>query len=215
MTIPALQVKVAKTDARRAVREVPALDDRRLIVLVPTHDIDPARLARYIWDLAAPRGLDVLFLGLCPKAEEEFRLRRHLVTLAAVTRDLSVHVEVGIEFGRSWTRAVRRVWQVGDRVICHSEQRVGLRHRLLLDVLRASAVGPVEAISGFHTPEAAGRKESQVVSKWVMPVVVVVGVFIFQVFLPRLSAETMRTALVFMSLSAGLGLVWIWSRSLL
>lgn len=214
MTMPVTRIETARPEVRRLPKVQLDDADRRLVVLVPSLEIDASRLARRIWEMAAPSGLGVLYLALCPNLDHELRLRRHLVTLAAVTRDLRVPVEVEIEFGRSWTRAVRRVWRVGDRVVCHAEQRSGLRDRPLAETLQAALAGPVQVITGFHTAEAGTGKRSRTFARWVTPVVVVVGVFFFQVFLPRLSAETTRQALVYLSLSAGLGLIWVWTRSL-
>ena len=121
---------------------------RRLVVLVPSVDMDEIRIAREVWEMASPQKLSVLLLGMCSDTSEEYRLRRRLINLAAVIRDPRVSVEFQIEYGRNWLRGVRSVLADGDVILCHEEQSAGLRHRSLINKLRALHV-PVWSLSGI------------------------------------------------------------------
>ena len=190
---------------------------RRLIVLIPDQDIDEVELARRIWTLASPRGLAVVFLGLCRAAAEEPRMRRRLVTLAAVTRDKQVKVETRLEFDADWLRRVNAVWRTGDIVVCHAEQATrvwGIGRRPLSQALASSLKAPVYVLSGFCSegPAPASGLAASLIS-WAVPLAIIVAFFWLQVQIDQLSEDWAQTTLLYLSVLVEIGLIWMWHRN--
>src|SRR5512145_194808 len=107
---------------------------RHLIVLVPS-DSDYTAATRKIWKLANTLGAQVQFLGLCKDATQEPGLRRGLIAMASLLQDGKVSAGLKVEFGTNWVEAVKRNYQAGDTIACVAEQRAGLFHRPLSQIL--------------------------------------------------------------------------------
>lgn len=144
---------------------------QRLVVLTPQVDGLEAELARRVWLLAAPRGLDVLYLSLVDDTRNEPLSRRRMATLAALTRDPQMQVETALSFESDWPAAVRSVWRPGDLLICPVE------------VMRA--------VSTLHIPlymlDTLGgsmpRRLQATLARWafaLLPYVIVIAFFVLQ-----------------------------------
>src|SRR5688572_8848450 len=96
---------------------------RRLIVLVPTFDFNPAILANRVWELAKSTSSSILLLGLVNEAESESKVRRDLATLSAMLNDSQIFTETEISFRKDWLDAVKSNLRLGDLVVCSAEQR--------------------------------------------------------------------------------------------
>ncbi len=94
----------------------------RLLVLVPDLDIDEVDLAQRVWSLAEPRGLPVLYLGISAEPDRESLVRRRLATLAAITRDNRIQVEMRCPPIHNWAEAIADVSRPGDLIVCPPEQ---------------------------------------------------------------------------------------------
>jgi hypothetical protein len=94
------------------------LTAHRIIVLVPDFSINEIALGRKIWDLARSTGSNILFLGTVQTIDEEWHTLQRVAALFAVTQDRRIHVESRLEFGCSWQKAVRGIWQPGDVILC-------------------------------------------------------------------------------------------------
>ena len=125
---------------------------RRLVVLVPDADQDETGLTRRIWTLAAPRQMEVLYLGLYRTPSDEPRARRRLATMAALTRDDCVNVKTALVMDADWLRSLRSLVQTGDLIVCHAEQLQGGWHRdrPLGPYLSQALKIPVVTIEGFY-----------------------------------------------------------------
>jgi hypothetical protein len=97
---------------------------RRLIVLVPDFVIDEIALGRKLWDLALSTGSDILFLGTVQDLDEEWHTLHRIASLFAVAQDMHIHIDSHLEFGCSWQKAIRRVWQPGDVILCLEDHAV-------------------------------------------------------------------------------------------
>jgi len=182
---------------------------RRLVVLIPNLDIDEAEIAREVWKLAFPPELAVLFLGLCPNVNEEPRVRRRLATIAALTRDTKVPVEIQLEFGRNWIRKLMSVLEAGDIVVCHAEQRTGIwRQPLELALARLNV--PVLTLKGFipsmYKSSSTFLRESVF---WLVTIAVLFVFFLFQIRIVRISEEWVKDTLLSLSVLIEFGLVWV------
>ena len=120
----------------------------RLIVLVST-DANYTAVTRRISDLAKTCGAQVLFLGICNEAAQKFRLRRELATLSALLADTNVSVEAKMESGTNWLDVVKCNYRAGD-IVCLAEQRTGLLHKPLSQILESNVGAPVYILSGLN-----------------------------------------------------------------
>lgn len=185
---------------------------QRVIVLIPQQEMDDSGLARRIWSLAAPRSLKVLYLGLCVDVSREYRLRRRLVTLAAITRDDRVFVETQLEIGNDWLRTVKTVWRPGDMVVCHAEQIAGMRRRPLSEAMISTLQVPVCILNGFYSPDRVNPALLKGVVSWFGSIAIIVGFFWVQAGIERMAKDWAHTALLYLSVVAEFGLIWIWNH---
>jgi hypothetical protein len=126
---------------------------RRLVVLIPDADTDESELAQQIWSMASRRELSVLLLGLSKNAGSGPRARSRLATLAALTRDKTVHVEIKLEIGADWLQALRSVHRYSDLILCHAEQHIaagGVRRKPLSRWIAKELNEPVCVLSDFY-----------------------------------------------------------------
>ena len=187
----------------------------RLLVLIPNLDVDEVELARRIWSLASPGGLEVLFLGMVRDDHEESRARRRLATLAAITRDNQTHVETQLQFGRHWLQVVRPVWKPGDLIVCHTEQTVlawGLVRRSLDATLVSALNVPVYVLSGFYpeTPSGQPNRIARLIYE-AIPFAIMAGFFWIQVQIDQLARGWVNIALMCLSVLVELSLIGIWA----
>jgi hypothetical protein len=193
---------------------LPALT--RLVVLVPNVDLDEAALARYIWRLAAPRQLAVLYLGWTAGPETEAQLRRRLANLAALTRDEGVGVSARPATGEGWLPALRGVWRPGDLIVAHSELHVrlgGLIARPLGAALLAALEAPVYVLTGFVPPDQrpALHWGARLVNSGLFAAIIMLF-FALQAALLRLPGRPVASLLVGLSVMIEFALLWGWNR---
>jgi hypothetical protein len=195
--------------------QIPAA--RRLVVLVPDVEVDESGLAARIWGLASPRRLEVLLLGTARREQEQYRARRRLVTMAAITRDDSVHVDIELALDQGWLPAVRHVWRPGDLVVCHDEQRLtaGLGRHPLAQVLLRRVATPVYVVSGFYPelPDERVRGVAQLGS-WLPPAVIIALFFGLQARLTRATTGSLQTILFLLTVLIEFALIAAWERFL-
>ena len=185
---------------------------RRLIVLVPPADMDEVEMARRIWELAAPAGLGVLFLGLCTQIAQEPAMQRRLVTLASLTRDARIPLDTRLESGRGWLSQIKAIQRPGDVIVCHIEQRVGMRRQPLARLIAARGA-PVWTLSGFYTAgDLPGAGPLTTLVFWAVSLAVLAGFFWLQVRLVRMQEDWEHSLLLYLSVLAEAGLLWAWQH---
>src|SRR5215510_14893224 len=126
---------------------------RRLIVLVPNMESDYIPAIHRIWELASAQHATVLLLGLYKDTRQELGLRRSLITMCAMVQNGDVVAEVKVERGTNWVEVVKRHYQTGDLIVCFAEQRTGLLHKPLSQILQSSLKFPVYILSGLYLPK--------------------------------------------------------------
>lgn len=149
----------------------------RLVVLVPSLEVDLAEFASSIRAMAQPRELAVLLVGQCLEPEEELTWRRQIVTLASLVRERS-RIAVEFRVGRlpDWTEILRPLLTDGDLVVCHWEQSRGWvwRRNNLARQIGAKFKVPACELSGLY-----GRLPSrstplaQRALAWVVPILII------------------------------------------
>lgn len=182
----------------------------RLIVLVPT-DWDSRAVTRRLWELARTLGAHIQFLGLCKDAEQEPGLRRGLVTIASLLQDDGVCVDVKVEFGTDWVEAVKRIYQPGDMIVCFAEQRAGLLHRPLSQILRSNLKAMVYILSGSYPQTRTGPNWLSQILAWTGPLAILVLAFLLQVRITSLPQDWAQTSLLILSVIGEVWLIWFWN----
>jgi hypothetical protein len=190
---------------------------RRLVVLVPDMDVDEASLATRIWSMAAPRHMQVLFLGTLRHEQERYRARRRLALIAAITRDRATHVESQLVLSADSLAAALAVCQPGDIFVCHSEQMVSSWKskpiplaQKLLSVVNA----PIYVLSGFYPNLGNEGPNWMRALTWLPPMLLVIVGFAVQVRLAQATSGWLQTAVLGLSVIAEFVLVAAWERYL-
>ena len=183
---------------------------RRLLVLVPEMGSDYIPALRRIWELAHAQHAQILFLGLCKDAAREPSLHRQLVAMSAMIRDDKISAEARIELGTNWMDIVKRNSQTGDMIVCFKEQRAGLLHRPLSQVLESNLSFPVYVLSGLYPQKSKSNWLSNVIV-WSGCIGLIIGFYILQVKIDQLPKDWFQNALMIFSIILEFSLIWIWN----
>jgi hypothetical protein len=183
---------------------------RRLIVLIPA-DSDYSAAPRRIWELANATGASVQFLGLCKEVAEEPSLRRGLITMSALVRDARVDTEIRVELGTNWVRAIKSDYHDGDMIVCFAEQRAGLLHKPLSQILESSLGGPIYILSGGYMKEHSSSNWVSQVIAWLSSIGIIVGAFFLQIRIASLPQDWAQTTLLILSVIGEVWLIWGWN----
>lgn len=182
---------------------------KRLIVLVPETELDTALAARKIREVAKAMESRVQFLGLSRDAAHEPRIRRQIVTLAAMVEDPTLYVESKIEYGSDWLNAVSSHWHRGDVIICFSEQLSRGSSRILESNLNAAV---------YVITNAENQKESKNpvwlfnVLAWSGSIALILVFFWIQVRLTQPPQNSLNSFLLYLSLFVEVGSIWLWNN---
>jgi hypothetical protein len=184
---------------------------RRLVVLVPA-DSDYTAATRRIWELAVATGSSVLLLSLCKDKLEEPSLRRQLVTMSALVRDGRISAEANVEIGTNWLHFVKASYQAGDMIVCFAEQRAGLLHRPLREILQSNLDAPVYILSGLYAQNTSGSDRLSQLIAWMGSFGILAGFFWLQVRISQQSDNLAQTLLLIMSAIVEFWLILLWNN---
>jgi len=179
----------------------------RLIVLVPDGEADYLPAISRIWELANAQEASILLLGLYKDTRQELSLRRGLITMCAMLRDGHVLAEVNVEMGTNWVDVVKRNYQTGDMIVCFAEQRVGLRHKPLSQILQSNLKIPVYILSGLYMPKTKSKLLSQVIA-WLGFLGILIGFFVLQINIVQISGGGLQSILLILSIIPEFWLIW-------
>jgi hypothetical protein len=208
----ALRTEPSEIGGLLVIHNLDVVAARRLIVLIPNLDVDEVALAHEIWNLAFPRGLAVLLLGLCPNPDDEPGARRRLVTVAALIREPRVSVETQLDFGRNWIPILKNFLEMGDIVICPAGQRIGIFGEPL-DLSLAKLGTPIITLPGLYPPTRKLIPRFILESVfWVVSGAVLFIFFWFQSRILRISEEWAKDILLSLSVLIELGVIWVWNN---
>lgn len=183
---------------------------RRLIVLVPT-DSDCTPVMRRIWELAIATDMRVQFLGLCRDTAQEPALRRGLVTVSALIQDARVSAQAKVEIGTNWVEAVKRNYQAGDMIVCFAEQRAGLLHKPLSQILESNLKVPVYILSGLSPLEPSVSSWVPQAAAWAGSIGVIAGAFLLQSRIVLMPQDWTQTTLLILTVIFETWLIWVWN----
>ncbi len=195
--------------------EMTLSETRRLVVLVPTPDLNTASFAHLIWSMASPRQLKVLFISLVSDYAIEQATIRQLTTLAAITRDAWVEVEIQVLHRGNWLHAIQQIWQPGDVVICHSEQtlRHGVAGRIPLHQALLSTLGiPVFTLSGVYQEQRhEWHRQLLRLPYWIILFTIILGFFAFELQIDHYVKGWTEKLVLCMLLIIEIGIIRAWS----
>ena len=180
---------------------------RRLIVLAPDLETDYMPAMHRIWELANAQRANVLLLSLCKDARQEPSLRRSLITMGAMVQDGHMSAEVKVEMKTNWVDIVKRNYQPGDMVVCFAEQRAGLLHKPLSQILQSDLKIPVYILSGLYQPKPKLKLLSQVMA-WLGFLGLLTGFFALQVNIIQASKGSLQSILLILSIIPEYWLIW-------
>ena len=185
---------------------------QRLVVLVPDGDLDYAAATRRVWQLANDLGVNIQFIGLCKDEKQESSLRRELVIMTAMVQDGEVSAEAKVEFGNNWVNVVKSNWQAGDVIVCFAEQRAGLLHRPLSQILRANLDIPTYILSDLYLLGPSRPHGLFLIVLWIGFVAILGVSFLLQIQIIALPRDWGQTTLLILSVMAELWLIWVWNK---
>jgi hypothetical protein len=186
---------------------------KRLVVLVPDQVIGEGRLAKRIWLLASARRLDILLVTKVSDSTYEMAARRQLASLASSLYDAWFKVDVKVVYQDSWVDALHEVIQLGDMIVCHSEQISPygkLRDRSLKLVLAEEFSNPVFLLSGFseqEKPLSIIRWPKQAIA-WGGFLLILVVFSLIEFRIDQLVTGTLGQLLLIVILIVEFGLIW-------
>jgi hypothetical protein len=185
--------------------------DRRLIVLVPSPELDLSSLTRRIWELANAMRAHVLFLGMYSDPLQELRLRRELATMASMVKDGKVFVQLDVAAGKDWVGAVKASIQAGDMVVCFAEQRTGPLQKPLSQVLQASIDAPLYILSGFYPQKDARPNRLAQAASWMGSILLILGFSMLQIRIIRIATDWNNLALL-LTIPFEFWTIWAWNN---
>ena len=183
---------------------------RRLIVLVPP-DIDYSAATRRVWEHSNATGMRVQLLGLCRDAADEPGSRRGLVIMASLLQGSDVSADIKIEFGTNWVEAVKRICQVGDVILCFAEQRTGLLHRPLSQILQSNLNASVYILSPLAPRKQPSSNWMPQAMAWLGSGVIIAISFLLQIRITSLPQDWAQTALLISSVAGEIWLICAWN----
>ncbi len=200
---PALTISPASFPSLRPVR--------RLIVLVPSLEIDLALVTGRVWELANPTGARVQFLGLYSDPAQEPSLRRELITMSAMVNNGSVSATAEVAFGKDWVDVVKARSQTGDMIVCLAEHHVGLSRRLLSQILQSELTVPLYILSDLYPQGNVRSKWLPQIAAWAGSIAIILGFFFLQAAVVHLANDWPHTALLLISIPIEFWMILGWN----
>lgn len=208
-----LGLRAISPGASSTLLKTSPLSSGRLLVLAPA-DSDYGPAIQRIWQLAAATGRRVHLLGLCKDRTQELSLRRQLIAMSALLSDGRVRTEMKIEPGTRWIDAIRRNYQTGDIIVCFAEQRDGILHKPLKQVLEEHVDAPIFILSELDQRRSARVTVFSLLLSWAGLLGIIAGAFFIQIRIMSLTRDWSQTALMLLSVFAELWLLWVWNHLL-
>ncbi len=187
---------------------------KRLIVLVPPHDIYEAMLARHVWTTALKSRSDVLYIAVARDPDEDAYVRRTLAVLAAMTRDARLQVATQVVFHAQWLKVLRSLYRSGDAIVClaeHTLRRFGRAAQPLGELLAAEFEGNVQVLDGISVEQTQSRRAVWPLLREAAPFAMVMAFMELQMWATvQLGQTAARTALLALSVVVEFSVIWLW-----
>lgn len=185
---------------------------RRLVVLVPSGNLDEKDLIRRVWQLAVSSGLEVRYEALVSREELAATERRRLLGLAEGTADRAVRAQINLNGTKSWTQALKGRLEPGDLLVCLADYPAdGLYfwRRPMGERLAKDMHIPVYLLSGLRVERAPYAqpwiKETLV---WLASFALIAAFFWLQTGIDHTSIKPFSTILLCLALVGELYTLW-------
>lgn len=182
----------------------------RFIVLIPP-DSNYTAAARRIWELATTTGRNVRLLGMCKDTAQEPALHRDLITMSAMIDDAKIRVDARVQVGTNWADIVKQNYQTGDMIVCLAEQRTGLLHRPLSQILQSNFNIPVYFLSGLPPQNPSDSNRLSQIVAWAGSIGIILAAIILQIRITSLAQDWFQTVLLILSVVAEAWLIGVWN----
>ncbi len=183
----------------------------RLIVLVPSLEVDLIVVTQRVWELANATGAHIQFISLCNDAAQEPSLRRELATMSAIVKDGNISAEAEVVSGRNWVEVVKTRRQAGDIVVCCAEQRAGLMQRPLSQILQSDLDMPLYILTGLYSQNVSHSNRLTQIFAWIGFIAIIAGFFLLQAKIDQL-AKDWTTVLQLLTTAIEFWLIWAWNN---
>lgn len=183
---------------------------RSFVVLVPP-DSNHTAAARRIWELANTTGRCVCLLGMCKYTTQESALHRDLITMSAMIADGRIRVDVRVQVGTNWADLVKQNHQTGDMIVCLAEQRTGVLHRPLSQILQSNFKIPVYFLSGLAPQNLSQSNRLSQTMAWAGSIGIILAAAILQIRITSLAQDWFQTVLLILSVIAEAWLIGVWN----
>ena len=183
----------------------------RLIVLVPSLEVDLIVVTQRVWELANATRAHIQFISLCNDATQEPSLRRELATMSAIVKDGNISAEAEVVSGRNWVEVVKTRRQAGDIVVCCAEQRAGLMQRPLSQILQSDLDMPLYILTGLYSQNVSHSNRLTQIFAWIGFIAILAGFFLLQVKIDQL-AKDWTTVLQLLTTAIEFWLIWAWNN---
>ena len=185
--------------------------DHRLIVLLPASEPDSPDLAHRIWKIARSLKADVLLFSLTNNYEEEAQLRRSLITMAAIIKDLDTGADILIEHGNDWVKGIRQIWRRGDTIACYDGQKTGLMRKPLDQILKSNLEAPIYLLSRYQP--ARNPKPAFILhaSAWLGSLAIIAGFLWAEIKIVQLPQDWIHTAAIYVCILVEIILILLWN----
>jgi hypothetical protein len=181
-----------------------------LIVLFPA-DTDHTAATRRLWELSNTLGVPIQILGLCKDAVQEPGLRRELVTISSLLQHGGISATLKIEIGANWVDVVKRNYQEGDTIVCFAEQRAGLFHRPLSQMVQSNLNAPIYILSGLYPQNLPRSNWLSQITAWAGSAGIIIVSFLLQIRITSLPQDWAQTTLMLFSVMGEIWLIWVWN----
>jgi hypothetical protein len=183
----------------------------RLIVLVPSLEVDLTAVTQRVWELANATGAHIKFISLCNDTLQEPSLRRRLATMSAMVKAGNVSAESEVVAGKNWVEAVKIRKQTGDMVVCCAEQRAGLMQRPLSQILQSDLDMPLYILSGLYPQNDLHSSWLIQTFAWIGFIAIILGFFMLQIKIDQL-AKDWTVVLQLLTTAIEFWLIWVWNN---
>jgi len=131
--------------------------------------------------------------------------------MSAMIQDGKVCAEARVAIGSSWVEALRSDLHDDDMIVCFAEQRTGLLHRPLSQILQSRLNNPVYILSVLHPQNLPQLNWRSQMMAWLGSMGILVGAFLLQIRIVSMSGYWVQTILLILSVIAETGLIGIWN----
>jgi hypothetical protein len=183
-----------------------------LIVIVPSIEAELTGATQRICQLAHGGSRRVRFIGLYENTAQELTLRRQMAGMAAIVSNEGIYTEVESVFGTDWAGIVRSRSQTGDLVACLAEHRIGRSNRSVSDLLQANIDLPFYILSSSYIRSESNFNWISQLLFWSVSIAALLGFFLLQVNIDRVTSGWTQTALILISTALELWMIWVWNN---